>query len=91
MAEAEVIDNAAQHRFELHADGKVAFLNYNLHPNLIVLVHTEVPAELEGRGMGGKLARAALESARARGLKVKAPCPFVRSYIQRHPEYSDLL
>jgi len=90
MAE-EVIDNAARHRFELQVDGHFAFLNYNLHPGEIVLVHTEVPKELGGRGIGGKLAAAALESARGRGLKVKAPCPFVSAYIERHPEYSDLM
>jgi predicted GNAT family acetyltransferase len=87
----QVIDNTAQHRFERHADGHVAFLNYNLHPSEIILVHTEVPKELGGRGIGGTLAKAALDSARSRGLKVKAPCPFVASYIQRHSEYADLL
>ena len=91
MAEQQVVDNAARHRFELNVDGHVAFLNYNLHPNEIVLVHTEVPKELGGHGIGGKLAAAALDSARARGLKVQAPCPFVTSYIERHPEYADLL
>ncbi len=91
MSDVSVIDNAAKHRFELHAGGDVAFLNYNLWPNAMELVHTEVPKAMEGRGIGGKLASAALESARARGLKVKATCPFVTSYVKRHPEYADLI
>src|SRR5262249_42320819 len=91
MSDVSVIDNHEKHRFELHADGNVAFLNYNLWPSVMELVHTEVPKALEGRGIGGKLATAALESARVRGLKVKATCPFVTSYIQRHAEFSDLI
>ena len=91
MSDVSVIDNAAKHRFELHADGYVAFLNYNLRPNEMELVHTEVPKELEGRGIGGKLATAAFNIARSKNLKVKPTCPFVTSYVQRHPEYSDLI
>jgi predicted GNAT family acetyltransferase len=91
MSDLAVFDNPAQHRFELHDGDKIAFLSYRLHPAEIILIHTEVPKELGGRGIGGKLAQAALDSARARNLKVKAPCPFVSGWIQKHPEYSDLL
>jgi predicted GNAT family acetyltransferase len=91
MPDEAVVKNDSEHRFELHVDGKIAFLNYRQHPQEIVLVHTEVPPELEGHGIGGKLARAALDYARQQNLKVSAPCPFVAVYIQRHPEYSDLL
>jgi predicted GNAT family acetyltransferase len=53
--------------------------------------HTEVPKELEGRGIGSALVRGLLEIARAQGLKVQAVCPFVKAYLDRHPEYADLL
>ena len=86
-----VVKNEAEHRFELNVDGKVGFLNYRKRPGEIVLVHTEVPHEMEGHGIGGKLARAALDYAREQNLKVSAPCPFAAEYIRRHPEYSDLL
>jgi len=87
----QVADNAAKSRFEATVDGETAILVYRLSGDTITLVHTEVPAALGGRGLGGELARAALDSARARGLKVVPSCPFVRAYIARHPEYADLV
>jgi predicted GNAT family acetyltransferase len=86
-----VVNHEAQHRFEVNEDGKIAFLKYGQRAGEIVVIHTEVPHELEGRGIGGKLAKAALDYARAQNLKVTALCPFVADYIKRHPEYSDLL
>jgi uncharacterized protein len=88
---ASVVNNEAANQFEIHANGELAFLTYRRFPNGIILQHTEVPASLEGRGLGGQLARAALELARAEHLAVIARCPFVTSYIQRHPEYASLL
>ena len=90
MADLEVVNHDAEQRFELHSDGKLAYLSYHQHPDRIILIHTEVPKELEGRGIGGKLAKAALDYARERKLKVVARCPFVAEYIKRHPEYADL-
>ena len=90
MADGEVINQEAEHRFELHADGKIAFLTYHRHLNQLVLIHTEVPKALEGRGIGGKLAKTALEFARQQKMKVVAKCPFVAEYMRRHPEYADL-
>jgi uncharacterized protein len=58
---------------------------------LIVFLHTEVPKAIEGHGVAGKLARAALEYARDEGLGVIARCPFVAAYVRRHPEYQALL
>ena len=85
--------NEADHRFELEIEGRTAFLQYRLPKagDSISLLHTEVPAELEGHGMGGKLAQAALEFARAAHLKVIPLCPFVAAYIRRHPEYLELV
>jgi predicted GNAT family acetyltransferase len=87
----EVRDNKDQHRFELAVDGHTAFTNYKLAPGVITLMHTEVPKELEGHGIGSKLAQGELELARAQGLKVVAKCPFIDAYIKKHAEFQDLL
>jgi len=86
----KVRDNTALHRFELDADGHVAFSNYKRGDGLLTILHTEVPKALEGRGIGSSLIRGALEAARAEGLKVKPVCPFAKAYVDRHPEYADL-
>ena len=86
-----VRDNSAFHRFELETDGHMAYLYYRLEPGTITLVHTEVPQELGGRGVGSTLVRGALEAIRAQGLKVSAKCPFVAAYLGKHPEFNDLV
>jgi hypothetical protein len=87
----EVRDNTEQHRFELDADGHVAFSNYKRDGSIITIMHTEVPKELGGKGIGSALVRGLLDNVRAQGLKVVAVCPFVAGYIAKHPEYADLL
>jgi hypothetical protein len=87
----DVRDNPAQHRFELDVDGHTAVAYYKLSPGVITLTHTEVPPELGGRGVGSKLARGTLDLIRSRGLKVAAQCPFISTFIGKHPEYGDLL
>jgi len=86
-----VRDNTDLHRFELAVDGRTAFSQYKLAPGTITFMHTEVPKDLEGHGIGSKLVRGELEVARARGLKVVAKCPFVAAYIKKHTEFHDLL
>ena len=66
-------------------------LTYNQQGDTIYFIHTEVPPALEGKGVGGELAKAGLDYARANNLKVVARCPFVASYVKRHPEYGDLV
>jgi hypothetical protein len=88
---AQVRDNTERHRFELDADGHVAFSNYKRDGGVITIMHTEVPAALNGRGIGSALVRGLLDLVRAQGLKVIAVCPFVAGYIAKHPEYADLL
>ncbi|HEX4737590.1 MAG TPA: GNAT family N-acetyltransferase [Allosphingosinicella sp.] len=87
----EVVDNPARHRFELEADGVVAFAAYHRDDGIITFTHTIVPPELQGRGIGSTLVKAALAMVRAEGLKVVPECPFVRAYIEKHPEEQDLL
>jgi predicted GNAT family acetyltransferase len=86
-----VRDNAALKRFEFATDGHTAYLYYRLEPGVITLVHTEVPPELGGRGVGSTLVRGALEAIRRKGLKVVAKCPFVAAYMGKHPEFNDLI
>ncbi|KQT35185.1 acetyltransferase [Sphingomonas sp. Leaf412] len=86
-----VRDNRAEAEFELDVDGHRAVAAYQLEGRTIVFTHTLVPPEIEGRGVGSKLIRGALDAARDRGLTVVPQCPFVRDYIARHPEYRDLL
>lgn len=87
----KVINNESKSRFEYHDDGHVAIAAYQLKPDVIVLTHTEVPKELGGRGIGNKLAIFALEYARANDLRVIPLCPFMASFIEKHPEYKELV
>ena len=86
-----VTNNEAKRQFEAEVDGAVAVAQYTLAGDRIIFTHTEVPPEMEGQGVAGKLVRTALDHARAEGLAIQPLCPFVRSYIQRHPEYQDLV
>ena len=87
----DVRNNPEQNRFELEAEGHTAIAVYALSPGVITFTHTEVPKQLEGRGIGSTLARGALDAARALGLKVVARCPFIAAHIRKYPEYQDLL
>jgi predicted GNAT family acetyltransferase len=78
-------------RFEIVQEGHVAYLEYNLAGKVLQLIHSEVPEALRGRGMAAELAQSALEWAREHGAKVDVICPSVAAYIEKHPEYSDLL
>ena len=88
---APVRNNEAEQRYELESDGQLAVIEYEEGPERILYLHTEVPKELEGHGVAGKIARFALEDARARHLAVVPLCPFMASYIRQHQEYADLV
>jgi predicted GNAT family acetyltransferase len=87
----EIVNNRAQNRYELTVDGHLAATYYKTVDGVITFIHTEVPAELGGRGIGSQLIKGALDQVRAEGLKVIAECPFVKAYIDKHPDYADLL
>ncbi len=88
---SNVIHNEAEQRFELAAGGQTAVASYRIEGDRISFTHTVVPEEVEGQGVGSRLVRAALDEVRGRGLKVVPLCYFVKGYIERHPEYQDLL
>jgi predicted GNAT family acetyltransferase len=87
----KIKNNMAQHRFELEVEGHLATAHYERDGNVITFMHTEVPAELGGKGIGSTLIKGALEQVRAQGLKVVAECPFVKAWIGKHAAYADLL
>ena len=87
----EIVNNRAHHRFELTVEGYLAATYYKIADGVITFIHTDVPAELGGKGVGLRLVKGALDQVRADGLKVIAQCPFVKAYIDKHPEYADLL
>jgi hypothetical protein len=86
-----IVHNPGRNRFELEQEGHLAVLEYQLAEAKIVFTHTGVPQELGGRGLGSQLARAGLDYARANSLKVVPLCSFIAGYIQKHPEYQDLV
>jgi uncharacterized protein len=89
---AAVTDNKAESRFEIRVGGELAgFVGYILDGSVIDLVHTEIDQKFQGGGLAGQLASASLDSARDRGLAVLPTCPFIRSWIRKHPEYKDLV
>jgi uncharacterized protein len=87
----EIVNNPAHHRYELAVDGHIAATYYKIADGVITFIHTEVPRELGGRGIASKLIQGALDQVRADGLKVIAQCPFVKAFIEKHPDYADLL
>jgi predicted GNAT family acetyltransferase len=82
----EVTNDAEHKRYEVRVDGHVAILDYRVEEGRLVLVHTEVPDELGGQGIGGKLVAAAVADAAARGLIVVPLCPFARRWLADHPD-----
>lgn len=87
-----VRDNPAAKRFEADlGGGKFAVAEYNRMEGGIVLTHTEVPPEFEGRGIASQLYQAVIAAMRASGQKVIPVCPVFAIYIKRHPEAHDVL
>jgi len=87
-----VVDNPDKRRYETFiGDDLAGFLTYRTRPGVVVLVHTEVDPDFEGHGVGSQLASAVLGEARAQGLHIDPVCPFIVSYIRRHPEHADLV
>ena len=87
----DVQHNPTQHRYEFHTDAGAALALYRLADGVMTFTHTEVPMALRGRGIGSQMMRGVLDDVRAQGMKVVPHCPFVADYIERHPQYTDLL
>ncbi|MEZ5851666.1 MAG: GNAT family N-acetyltransferase [Hyphomicrobiaceae bacterium] len=88
---SQVTDNRQQGRFEMLVEGHTAFVTYRISGDTAVLNHAEVPAELEGRGVGSRLVRGTLEHLRERGMQVVPRCSFVAAFIRKNAEFADML
>lgn len=86
-----IIDNREKNRFEAEIDGHQAIVEYSVKPGILVLEHIEVDQELAGKGIGGEMAESVLLEMELRGLKVIAECPFIKKYIEKHPEWNSIL
>jgi uncharacterized protein len=87
-----VTDHPENGRFEITVDGELAgFANYHQVGENLDFTHTEIDDHYEGHGLGSTLIRASLEAARERGKGVLPHCPFVRSFIERHHEFLELV
>ncbi|MFC4050843.1 GNAT family N-acetyltransferase [Actinomadura syzygii] len=89
----EITDNAERKRYEIRLDGELAgFADYEpAEGGMLVLTHTEVDPAFEGKGVGGTLARGVLDDLRAQNRTVLPLCPFIKGWIQRHPDYRDVV
>jgi predicted GNAT family acetyltransferase len=87
-----VVRNDREHRYEAQLDGVViAFSEFLIRPGQVVFTHTKTDPTYEGKGFGSRLAQSALDDVRTRGEKVVPLCPFIKAYIERHPEFGDLV
>jgi predicted GNAT family acetyltransferase len=90
-AAVAVVHNAGASRFEATVEGQLCVANYHVYGPVMMLTHTGVPRPLRGRGIAAQMIQAALDLARARGLKVRPDCSYAEAYMQRHPLTQDLL
>lgn len=86
-----ISDNQDKQRFELAENGHTAFVSYDVREGTLALTHTIVPEELEGQGVGTRLVQGVLDLARERQLKVAPACSFVSHFIDKHPEYAEMV
>ena len=91
LDQALVTNNEEEQRFESSVGRLRALITYRRATGRITFLHAEVPPALQGRGLAAKLARAALDFARANHLQVFPLCPYVSSFIKKHREYQDLV
>ena len=87
----KVTHDAAAGHFECVVEGRLSVCAYHRSGDVVHLTHTEVPAALQGRGIAALLVKAALDWARAEGLRVRPACSYVAAYMRRHPQTQDLL
>jgi len=90
--EVEVRDNPADFRYEAHSGGRLAaYTRYEVEEDVLTATHTETLPGFAGQGMGGRLASGLLDDLRRRGMSVDPQCRFIRTFINRHPQYLDLV
>lgn len=88
---SDVFHNVARQRFELRVGDALCVLDYRRSPGKLVIYHTEVPQPLERHGLAALITRVALDFARSENLRVEPRCPYTATFIQKNPEFADLL
>jgi predicted GNAT family acetyltransferase len=91
MESINIVNNERQEQFQAAVAGEIAYMEYRLKDDMIVLMHTDVPEQLSGKGIATSLAAFAFRYAKENGLSVKVYCPFVLTYVKRHPELAGQL
>ena len=91
MEALSIVNNEQRKQFQVTIDGETASLEYRFLDGVLVLMHTEVPDKLGGRGIASSLAAYAFGYAREKGLRVKVYCPFVLAWMKKHPEVRDVV
>jgi len=86
-----VTNNEQENRFEAEHEGKTAFIKYETQDDIFNLTHTEVPKEIEGKGVGTELVKGALDIIKEKGKSVKPTCPFIAHFIEKNTEYKSLV
>jgi predicted GNAT family acetyltransferase len=87
-----VVRDDAHHRYQALVDGEPAgAAHYRERPGVLTFYHTVVDEAFEGKGVGSALAKGALDDVRARGERIVVECPFITTFLKRHPEYADLV
>ncbi|WP_210462768.1 MULTISPECIES: GNAT family N-acetyltransferase [Rufibacter] len=89
--EQEIKNNTAKHQFETTIEGKTALVSYKLKDNVMTVLHTEVPEELEGRGIAAALSKQVLEYLKKENMELIPLCPYMAAYLKKHPEYQSLV
>jgi predicted GNAT family acetyltransferase len=87
----DVVHNEVESRFEVLVEGALCVLEYTLHEGVMTINHTGVPEAVGGRGIAGALAKAAFDTARRQHWRVVPACSYVSVWIDRHPEYADIV
>lgn len=85
-----VTDNFSRQRFELTEEGKLAYADYRVDGEVLVLPHVEADPALRGRGVAGRLMSGLMEIVKERDLKVRPVCSYAVAWLDRHPEYAGL-
>lgn len=89
---AEVTKNTDENRFEIHVDGELAgWLDYMVDEGVVALPHTTVEDRFSGQGLAGELVRAGLDDIRTQGYRVDPQCPYVQGWIEKNPDYADMV
>ncbi len=89
--EYNIVHNEEKNRFETEVEGLISVVDYKKHDDVLLVTHTGVPSQLEGRGIAAALTKSLLNYIRNNGFKVNPICPYTKVYIERHPEYEDIV